>query len=180
MRKDETNIRWIVIGLHDALYALLIEKLERTDGFGIFNDRFEDEVAEFYEKGLGSRSQEFADLVEKSLSQNIAGVGKLLKRINLPSGAVIKVSEVDKLSRPSLGLSHLKEMRDFFAHPRPMTSGYYEDWLIDTIDDTIEVIKEVLTVAGQRRSYHDPEEAKVILSSIEFYFKRWALSHSTR
>ncbi|WP_058262857.1 hypothetical protein [Thalassovita gelatinovora] len=174
-RKDEANIRWIVIGLHDALYAILIEKLTRTDGFGIYNDNFEKTVGNFYEDGLSSNSQEFHDLMEKSFTENIAGIGRLLQRANLKSEVVINESDVEKLSRPSLGLSHLKKMRNFLAHPRPMLSGYYEHWLIDAFEDTIDVIREVATLPGYTRAHYDLDEAQVILNSIEFYLRLWAM-----
>jgi hypothetical protein len=180
IRKDEANIRWIVIGLHDALYALLIEKLTRSDGFGIFSDNFERKVADFYTKGLDSASPEFRELSEHAFSENIAGIGKLLQRANLTSGAQIKATDIAELTRPSRGLSHLKEMRDFFAHPRPMISGYFETWLIETIGDTLEVIKETLALPSHTAARHDPKEAEVILKSIEYYFSRWIAKNQSQ
>lgn len=186
-QKGESNIRWIVIGLHDALYFLLIEKLTRTDGFGIYNDNFEKKIGEFYKAGSGSNSPAFWKLLEDSESQNIAGIGRLLSRADLKSGASVLKSgasagnpDIDSLPRPSLGLNRLKEMRDFFSHPRPMLSGYYEDWLIGAFEDTISVLNEVLAIPGETRVRHDTEEAKIILNSIEFYISRWkAMSKST-
>lgn len=172
-RIDETNVRWIVIGLHDALYALLIEKLARTDGFGIYNKAFEQKVEDFYRSGLSSASNEFNDLIEKSSKANIASIGGLLQRAKLTSGAEIKDDSIVSLDRPSRGISHLKEMRNFLAHPRPMLAGYHEDWLLDTLFDTIEVIQEVADLPAKTSPRHDPNEAKVLLNSIKFYLGKW-------
>jgi len=78
--KDAANIRWIVLGLHDALYALLIEKLTRTDGFGIFKRELEDKVREFYDQGKDSNSEEFHELSESTFNQDVASLEGLLMR----------------------------------------------------------------------------------------------------
>ncbi|MCG6557378.1 hypothetical protein MB818_04165 [Ruegeria sp. 1NDH52C] len=171
--KDENSVRWIVVGLHDALYAILIEKLTRTDGFGVFNDKFEAEAYKFYGTGQASSSPDFEALCEKSSKENLAGIGKLLERANLGSNARVRASNIDSLERPSRGVSHLKKMRDFLAHPRPMLSGYYESWLLETLDDTLSVIKEVLQMPSSRSTRHDPREAEVLLSSIAYYLSVW-------
>jgi len=172
-QKDETNLRWIIVALHDALYALLIEKLSRTDGFGIFTDKFECDVSAFYESGGNSDSCEFRALCQRSLKENIAGISKLLVRADLPSGATIHVSDIDTLTRPSKGLSQLKELRDFFSHPRPMISGYYEDFLHTAIQDTIHVINEVRKQSGHTADRHDALEANILMESIQYYSNRW-------
>ncbi|MBQ4825240.1 hypothetical protein J4729_11885 [Leisingera sp. HS039] len=172
-QKDEANVRWIVIGIHDALYALLIEKLTQTDGFGIFKDAFEKEVAEFYRAGLDSRSSEFRELNNKSLNQSIAGLGILLKRAALPSGAAIPRDTTGELPSPTRGLVRIKEMRDYFSHPRPMLAGYYEDFLLDALRDTVEVVKEAINLPGNLSTRHDPREAQILLESIEYYLCKW-------
>jgi hypothetical protein len=174
--KDEANVRWIILALHDALYALLIEKLARTDGFGIFNDRFEEEVKEFYRNGLDSRNEEFMKLSERSISENLAGIGKLLERANLPSGIQIRTRNYEDLHRPSRGLSRLKDMRDFLSHPRPMVAAYTEDYITEACLDAISAIREVHAVPGQRALRHDPEEAEILLNSIEYYLARWDMA----
>lgn len=171
--KDETNLRWIVVALHDALYAILIEKLTRTDGFGIFNDSFEEKINNFYETGLCSNSPEFLSLCEESSKQNLAGIGKLLSRANLPSGAKIKYSNRETLKSPSRGLSQLKAMRDFFSHPKPMLSGYDVDHINESVSDTIKVINEVRMIPSATTARHDEIEATILIASIEHYSAKW-------
>lgn len=173
--KDQRNVRWIVIGLHDALYALLIEKLARTDGFGIYNKRFEKEVCDFYKSGKGSNSVKFRDLLGASKKQNLAGIAELLRRANLPSGVQIKAreSDIDNLDRPSQGLSRLKQLRDYLIHPRPLIAGYYHDWLLDALFDTLEVIREVADLPSNTSPWHDHKEAEILLNSIAYYLTRW-------
>jgi hypothetical protein len=146
--KDEGNVRWIVLSLHDALYALLIDKQTRTDGFGIFNDKFEQEVVDFYEKGLSSNSREFSKLNEKSFKENLAGIGKLLKRTPLDPDIEIRVKDIESLTRPSRGLSRLKELWDFLSHPRPMTAAYSEDYVCEACLDTLAAIRRVNELSG--------------------------------
>lgn len=173
--KDATNVRWIVVGLHDALYTLLIEKVVRTDGFGIFNDKFEAEVGEFYMSGKNSSGPDYLKLKEKSIYQSLAGIGKLLSRVELTSGAEIRTQEIEALNRPSRGISRLKSMRDFLAHPAPMIAGYFDDFILECIEDTVEVIREVMSVRSRRAPRHDSVEANLLISSISFYLKRWVV-----
>ncbi|MDQ2091657.1 hypothetical protein [Marimonas arenosa] len=171
--KDEANVRWIVISLHDALYTLLIQKLTRTDGFGIYNDKFEKRVGEFYEKQLSSKSAEFHQLMEQAQNENIASIVELLKRANLASKAQIRTRNIEDLPRPSRGLSRLKSIRNFFSHPAPMLAGYYSDWLLDAISDTVSVIDEVRNLPGKTAARHDTHEADLLLKFIAFYLFRW-------
>lgn len=171
--KDATDIRWIVIGLHDALYSALIEKLTRTDGFGIFNQAFEKKVTEFYENGGDCESPAFAELSEASFTQNTASLKWLLKRADLPSGAEICDQSIYEQSRPTKGVSWLKEMRDHHAHPRPMTQSIEEELLTIAFEDTLSVIREVINISGQRHVPYDAKEVQILLDSIEFYLERW-------
>jgi hypothetical protein len=173
-----TNVRWITIGLHDALYSLLLEKLTRSDSFGIFSDGFEARVAKFYETKLGSNSQEFEQLCEASLRENVVGLSKLLERANLKSKIKLSSKKINELDRPSRGLSKLKELRDFLAHPRPRLSGYYQDWLQEAFEDTLTIIKEAQTQPDPVRLRHDSVEAEVLIRSIEFYLSRWSTEAS--
>ncbi|CTQ52961.1 hypothetical protein LP7551_01481 [Roseibium album] len=176
--KDQGNVRWIAIGLHDALYALLIEKLTRTDGFGIYNKRFEKEVGDFYKSGKDSNSVDFRNLLDASTKQNLAGIAELLRRANLSSGVQIKAheSDIDNLNSPSQGLSRLKQLRDYLIHPRPMIAGYYHDWLLNALFDTLEVIREVAALPGNTSTRHDHKEAEILLNSIAYYLARWQCS----
>jgi len=83
------------------------------------------------------------------------------------------------MARPSRGLSHLKSIRDYFAHPRPMLSIYEESFLVDAFSDTIDVIRQVSNLPGHRASQHDPEEAALILNSIKYYLTRWETAIET-
>jgi len=172
--KDATDIRWIVIGLHDALYSVLIEKLTRTDGFGIFNRRFEDEVSEFYASGGSSVDQKFIELCEKSSNENVASLEGLLKRKSLNSGASIVRSEIEDQPSPTRGISWLKEMRDHHAHPRPMSRSIHGNQLSIAFEDALSVIREVANTSGRRHVRSDPEKVRILLDSISFYLRRWA------
>ena len=166
------------MGLHDALYALLIEKLVRTDGFGVFDDGFEKKVLRFYNEEKSSKSPEFVELSEASLTANVASLGKLLERA-LPSSSVRVLRNVAlETPSPTIGLNYLKEMRNYFAHPRPMSSTYYNDFLLLAVSDTIQVIKQVSELPEKRRLRHDPEEARILLCSIEYYLKRWEIGET--
>ncbi|MEO0893232.1 MAG: hypothetical protein AAFY35_11610 [Pseudomonadota bacterium] len=169
---DETNIRWIIVGLHDALYALIIEKLIRTDGFGIYPDNFENRVSDFYRKGLSSKDPEYTDLKEETFKQSIAGLSKLLSRAALNSGVKIVSSGFAECEQPTKGLSQLKQMRDFFAHPRPTSSAYDIGFVSEAVHGALQVLSEVRQMSGKKRLQHDPGEADILLASIEFYARK--------
>ncbi|WP_139197069.1 hypothetical protein [Roseivivax marinus] len=172
--KDETNVRWIVISLHDALYALLIEKLTRTDGFGAFTKEFEEKAYSNYNAGRSSKSPEFIELLESQASARVAGIGALLDRANLQSGAIIPKCDAHAHKSPNRGLGFMKEMRNYFAHPRPGSSSFSVGYVITACIDTIDTIRELEGIKGKRSSRHDAREARILIESIEYYVRRWS------
>ena len=177
---SEASTRWIAIALHDALYALLIEKRTRTDGFGAFNDKFEKRVGEFYAAGKDSRSSDWEALTADMFKENIGDIGQLLRRAKLASGAIIQKKGTSSLDEPSRGLSRLKLLRDGLAHPRPGLSGYYADYLVSAFSSTITVIDETRRLRDYGAPRHDGREADLLLDSIRFYLSRWSAKSSAR
>ncbi len=171
--KDAVDMRWIVIGLHDALYALLAEKLTRSDGFGIFRRDFEKEVQEFYESGKDSNSAEFHALCEKSFNVQTASLRDLLIRAKLPSNPELISTEIQKSEKPTRGLSWLKQLRDYHAHPRPMLLAIHTELLFEAIADTVEVIREATALPDQRYIHKSTGEIELLLNSINFYASKW-------
>ncbi|MEM7599163.1 MAG: hypothetical protein AAF382_15825 [Pseudomonadota bacterium] len=171
--KDETNLRWIIVGLHDALYALLIEKLVKTDGFGIYPDTFEKEVRSFYSKGHSSGSREYRRLNERSVKRNIAGLPELLSRANLKSGAKIVHTGFSACDQPTRGLSKLKQMRNFFSHPRPGLNAYDRTFVSEAVRSTIEVIEELRGLSSNARPRHNSADAEVLMISIRTRAETW-------
>ena len=171
--KDGAAIRATIQALHDALYGLLIEKLTRTDGFGVFDKKFEKKVGNFYSSCQDSRSSEFQDLINSEDAVNVASLGMLLERTYLESGVQIAQQACSELNRPNRGLNRLKRMRDLHCHPRPASIHYEMIDVCEACEDTLVVIKEVHLIEGHRSMRYDLTMAETLFDSLEEHLVLW-------
>ena len=84
--------RWVLVAIHDAIYSALVMKLSRTDMSGVYPDHLEKKFADFYERGLDSRSDEWAELSREQDQSKMAELSTLIKRARLKSGAAVHKS----------------------------------------------------------------------------------------
>jgi hypothetical protein len=163
--------RWVLIAIHDAIYSALVMKLSRTDMSGVYPDRLEKKFADFYKRGLDSRSDEWAELSREQNQSKMAELSTLVKRAGLASGAEVHKS-ISSAKCAARSLTLLKKRRDIFVHAGDYTVLATVPELKDICSGSVDVLSEIMELRAQRHRPISDSECQELVNHLRAALRR--------